>query len=71
MPQATIEEVSDEDDQTTHNMHMPNAYAVTVRVPLPNTTIITNPFETYLQEHLDSHHTPNSKIVVAAKSRAL
>ena len=68
VPQATIEEVPDEDDQTTH---MPNAYAVTVRVPPPNATIIADPFETYLQEHPDSHHTPNSKMVVAAESRAL
>ena len=71
MPRATIKEVLDKDDRNAHNTHMPNAYAVTVRVPPPNTTIIADPFETYLQEHPDSHHTPDSKIVVAAKSRAL
>ena len=48
IPRATIEEVPDEDDRTTRNMHMPNAYAVTVQVPPPNATIIANPFETYL-----------------------
>ena len=71
MPRATIEEVPDEDDRTAHNTHMPNAYAVTVRVPPLNATIIADPFETYLREHPDSHHTPDSKIVVAAESRAL
>ena len=50
---------------------MPNAYAVTVRVPPPNATIIADPFETYLREHPDSHHIPDSKIVIAAESRAL
>ena len=71
IPQATIEEVLDEDDWTTQNTHMPNAYAVTVRIPPPNATIIANPFETYLREHPDSHHIPDSKIIVAAESRAL
>ena len=71
IPRATIEEVLDEDDRTTQNTHMPNAYVVTVRVPPPNATIIADPFKTYLREHLDSHHIPNSKIVVAAESRAL
>ena len=50
---------------------MPNAYVVTVWVPPPNTTIIADPFETYLQEHPDSHHIPDSKIIIAAESRAL
>ena len=50
---------------------MPNAYAVTIQVPLPNVTIIADPFETYLREHPDSHHIPDSKIIVAAESRAL
>ena len=45
VPQAMIKEVLDEDDQT---VHMPNAYAVTIRVLLPNTTIIVDPFKTYL-----------------------
>ena len=71
IPRATIEEVPDEDDQTIRNTHMPNAYAVTVWVPPPNATIIADPFETYLREHPDSHHIPDSKIVVAAESRAL
>ena len=71
IPQATIEEIPDEDDRTTRNTHMPNAYAVTVRVPPPNATIIADPFETYLREHPDSHHIPDAKIVVAAESRAL
>ena len=48
IPRATIEEVLDEDDLTTRNTHMPNAYVVTVRVPPPNATIIADPFETYL-----------------------
>ena len=71
IPRATIEEVPDEDDRTTQNTHMPNAYAVTIRVPPPNGTIIADPFKTDLREHPDSHHIPNSKIVVAAESRAL
>ena len=50
---------------------MPNAYVVTVRVPPPNATIIADPFKTYLREHPDSHHIPDSKIIVAAESRAL
>ena len=45
VPQATIKEVLDEDDQT---VYMPNAYAVTIWVLLPNTTIIVDPFKTYL-----------------------
>ena len=71
IPWASIEEILDVDDRTTRNTHMPNAYAVTVQVPPPNATIIANPFETNLREHPDSHHIPDSKIVVAAESRAL
>ena len=71
IPRAMIEEVPDKDDRTTRNMHMPNAYVVTIQVPPPNATIIADPFETYLREHPDSHHIPDSKIVVAAESRAL
>ena len=71
IPRATIEEVPDEDDRAARNTHMPNAYAVTIRVPPPNATIIADPFETYLREHPDSHHIPDSKIVVAAESRVL
>ena len=48
IPRARIEEVLDEDDRTTQNTHMPNAYAVTVQVLSPNTTIIVDPFEAYL-----------------------
>ena len=41
------------------------------RVPPPNATIIADPLETYLRKHLGDSNATDSKIVVAAESRAL
>ena len=50
---------------------MPAAFTAAARVPLLNATIIADPLETYLHEHLGDSNAANSKIVVAAESRAL
>ena len=50
---------------------MPAAFAAVARVPLPNATIIANPLETYLREHLGDSNATDSKIIVMAESRAL
>ena len=75
--QAIVEEVEDENLpgqlvlDSTRLLHMPAAFAAAARVPLPNATIIANLLETYLREHLGDSNTADSKIVVAAESRAL
>ena len=50
---------------------MPAAFITAARVSLLNTTIIADPLETYLCEHPEDLNTTDSKIVVAAESRAL
>ena len=50
---------------------MPAAFTAAARVPQSNATIITNPLEMYLHEHLGDSNAANSKIVVTAESRAL
>ena len=75
--QAIIEEVEDIDrpDQIVRESarlsHMPAAFAAAARVPPPNATIIADPLETYLREHPGDSNAADSKIVVAAESRAL
>jgi hypothetical protein len=77
VPHATIEEIPDEDSptpatssNTTRLSHMPAAFSAAVRVPPPNATIITDPYEAYLREN-GSGNTSESNIAVAAESRAL
>ena len=49
---------------------MPAAILATVWIPPPNTTIIADPYEAYLQENgSNSNYKPN--IAVAAESRVL
>ena len=75
--QAIIEEAEDIDrsDQIVRDSarlsHMPAAFAAAARVPPPNATIIADPLEMYLHEHPGDSNAADSKIVVAAESRAL
>ena len=71
--QAVIEEVEDEDNprSAARLSHMPAAFVAAARVPPPNATIIADPLETYLREHPGDSNAADSKIVVAAESRAL
>jgi hypothetical protein len=77
--QAILEEAEDEeeDNPTPHIRdsarlsHMPAAFVAAARAPPPNATIIADPVETYLREHPGDASAADSKIVVAAESRAL
>ena len=50
---------------------MPAAFTAVARILPLNATIIANPLEMYLCEHPEDSNATNSKIVVAAESRAL
>jgi hypothetical protein len=77
--QVTLEEAEDEDEDnpTPHIRdsarlsHMPATFVAAARAPPPNATIIADPVETYLREHPGDVSAADSKIVVAAESRAL
>ena len=50
---------------------MPATFVATARVLPLNATIIANPLETYLHKHPGDSNAADSKIIVAAESRAL
>ena len=74
---ATIEEIPNEDNpapatyEATLALHMPAAFVATVCVPLPDMTIIANPYEAYLHENGPSSEQTDTSMVVAAESRVL
>jgi len=77
IPHATIEEIPDKDDPALATYeamlasHMPAAFMATVHAPLPDATIITDPYEAYLREHGPSSKQTDASMVVATESRAL
>ena len=75
---ATIEEIPDEDNpapvtyEATLTSHMPAAFVAMICAPLPDTTIIANPYEAYLCcEHGPSSEQTDTSMVVATESRVL
>ena len=74
---ATIEEVPDKDNpapatyEATLALHMPVAFMATVCTPLPDVTIIADPYEVYLHEHGPSSEQTDASMVLAMESRAL